>query len=142
MRQTNRLLKNALKIWGFPLVSTQFFGRPRRQQVFHRNTATRAHRLRAGWHHFRVTPWTFTDPRGSSDLPYKMPHGCLSHLYFGLFPAPRMPVSVTVTTRIILFLGSGIPIKTFICHWHPGRGDNPALTCEAIFGTVFCNTLR
>ena len=31
------------------------------------------------------------------------------------------------TTRIITFLGSGIPTSTFICHRHPGRGDNPTV---------------
>ncbi len=39
--------------------------------------------------------------------------------YLGLPPCP-----VTVTTMIIIFL-VGIPAKTFICHWNPGRGHNP-----------------
>ena len=37
-------------------------------------------------------------------------------------PLPRMPV----TSRIIMFLVGDPNLQTFICHWHPGRGDNPS----------------
>ena len=42
-------------------------------------------------------------------------------LYIGLSPCP-----VTVTTRITFWVGNPSE-KTFICHWHPGRGGQPKL---------------
>ena len=44
-------------------------------------------------------------------------------IYFGLSPPPRMPV----TTRIITFLGSGIPINLHFPQLL-GGGDNPRYT--------------
>ena len=41
-------------------------------------------------------------------------------VFFWVWP-PRMPV----TTRIITFLGSGIPKKTCISQWNPGKGATP-----------------